>query len=61
MTTKAQVVASYGDPKKPKRWATKRIRREFAAEILAADKEPPEATFDSGEKMLAWLNDESRT
>jgi len=56
MTKKPKVVASYGDPKKPKRWPAKKIRREFVKEILAADKEPPEASFDNADDMLAWLN-----
>jgi hypothetical protein len=57
MTKKPKVVASYGDPRKPKRWPAKRIRREFAKEILEADKQPPEASFDNASDMLAWLND----
>ena len=56
MTKKPKVVASYGDPRKPRRWPAKRIRREFAKEILEADKKPPEATFDNVEDMLTYLN-----
>lgn len=59
MTKKPKVVASYGDPRKPKRWPAKRIRREFAKEILDADKQPPEASFDNLDAMVAWLNDTS--
>lgn len=40
-----------------KRQASKRYRREFVEELLRIQKEPPEATFDSGEDMLAYLND----
>ena len=40
-----------------KRQASKKIRREFARAILRADKEPPEASFDNAEDMLAWLNE----
>jgi len=56
MTKKPKVVASYGDPRKSKRWPAKRIRREFAKEILEADKRPPEAVFDNAKDMLAWLD-----
>lgn len=40
-----------------KRQASKRVRRELAADILRADREPPEAAFDNVEDMLAYLND----
>jgi hypothetical protein len=46
MTKKPKVVASYGDPRKPRRWAAKRIRQEFANEILEAAKQPPEIAPD---------------
>ncbi len=58
MSKKANVVASYGDPRKPRRWPAKRIRREFAREIIEADKQPPEASFDKADDMLAWLDEE---
>lgn len=41
-----------------KRQASKRIRREFVESILKADAEPPEASFDNIDDMMAWLNDE---
>lgn len=41
-----------------KRQASKKIRREFAESILKADREPPEASFDNVEDMLAWLDKE---
>ena len=41
-----------------KRQASKKIRREFAEELLRADKELPEASFNNIDDMLAWLNDE---
>jgi len=56
MTKKPKVVAGYGDPRKPKRWPAKKIRREFAKEILEADKKTPEATFSNVDDMLAWLD-----
>ncbi len=34
-------------------------RRKFAKEILDADKQPPEASFDNIDNMLAWLDDEN--
>lgn len=57
MTKKAHVVASYGDPRKSKRWPAKRIRREFAKEILDADQRPPEASFNNVGDLLAWLDE----
>ena len=56
MSKKPKVVASYGDPRKPKRWPAKRIRQEFAKEILDADKQSPEVSFDNVEDMLTYLN-----
>lgn len=40
-----------------KRQASKRYRREFVEELRNADKEPPEASFDNVNDMLAWLDD----
>ena len=40
-----------------KRQASKRYRREFVEEIMKAQREPPEATFDNVEDALAYLND----
>lgn len=40
-----------------KRQASKRVRREFAAEIWQADGEPIEGKFDNFEDMMAWLDD----
>lgn len=57
MSKKPKVVASYGDPRKPKRWPAKRIRREFVKDIMEADKQPPEAVFGNVEDMLAYLNE----
>jgi hypothetical protein len=57
VSKKPKVVASYGYPKKPKRWPAKRIRWEFAKEILEADRAPPEASFSNFEDMMAWLDD----
>lgn len=54
---KSKVAASYGDPRKPKRWPAKRIRQEFTKEIKDADKQMSEASFDNIEDMLAWLNE----
>ena len=56
MPTKPKVVASYGDPRKPKRWPAKRIRQEFAKEILDADKQLPEASFDNVDDLFEWLD-----
>lgn len=42
-----------------KRRASKQIRQKFAEEIRRADKEPPEASFDNIEDMLAYLNSEA--
>lgn len=39
-----------------KRQASKSVRREFARELLDADKEPPERTFANGDEMMAWLD-----
>lgn len=58
MSKKPKVVASYGDPKKPRHWPAKRIRREFAKEILEADRLPPEARFDNADDMMAWLDEQ---
>lgn len=61
-STKANVVASYGDPRKPKAWPHKRIRREFSKEfvreILEADSGQVESTFDNIEDMIGFLNKE---
>jgi hypothetical protein len=57
VSKKPKVVASYGDPRKPKRWPAKRIRREFAQEILDADKAPVELGFDSIWELFEWLED----
>jgi hypothetical protein len=35
---------------------SKKYSRAFVAEILAAAKKPPEAIFDNGDDMLAYLN-----
>lgn len=40
-----------------KRQASKRYRREFVEEVRKADREPPEASFDNADDMLAWLDD----
>lgn len=41
---------------KTKRQASKDRRAEFARELKKADRQPPEATFDSVEDMLEWLD-----
>lgn len=38
--------------------ARMKAEQQFAEAIHKADKEPPEASFDNVEDMLAWLNDE---
>jgi hypothetical protein len=55
MSKTPKIVAAYGDPKKPKRWAAKRIRREFAREILEADREPLEAQFRDFDSLMEHL------
>ena len=39
-----------------KRQASKKVRRDFAEEIIKADKDSIEASFDNVEDMLDWLN-----
>jgi hypothetical protein len=39
-----------------KRQASKRYRREFVEELRRIEKEPPEASFDNVEDLLAYLN-----
>lgn len=42
-----------------KRQASKSDRRDFKDQLLRDDKEPPEASFDNFEDLMAWLNDDN--
>ena len=59
ISKKPQVVANYGDPRKSKRWPAKKIRREFAKEILEIDNISKTDWFDDNdwEKMQDLIND----
>lgn len=50
--------STVSDLSKSKRRASKDARREFTRELLRADKELPEASFNNVDDMLVWLNDE---